>query len=165
MLFSRVKKRVKKFELFFVMFFLMCFTTSASFMLLAFFSLQVYTITKFPFKARHFWKRTRIVLCCVGIWLVAVPLGFCTVLSFPSRFCEIDQLTGSSVCRLLYHFHHSDCHKNLTCWDIFKTRRNSGQSQSTETSTNNHNSCNNGSNSNVHSFSIYGHDCTTTYCH
>ena len=60
---------------FFVLTFLLNLPVSASFMLLGFFSLQVYTVTKFPFKSPHFWTCKRVVLCCIVIWLLSVLLG------------------------------------------------------------------------------------------
>ena len=115
------------------MFFLMCFATSASFMLLAFFSLQVYTITRFPFKARHFWTRTRVVLCCVGIWLLAVPIGFCTVFALhhvdSSKSIMWRAVQFAVYCIIVII---QIVLKILTCWEIFKTRRNSGQTQSSK---------------------------------
>ena len=115
------------------MLFLLYIAISASFMLLAFFSLQVYTVTKFPFKARHFWTRKRVVLCCVGIWLVAFSLLLNSVsLLFNVDFNVWDmwwtiQLVVWCIIVII-----QIVLKILTCWEIFKTRRNSGQLQSSK---------------------------------
>ena len=101
---------------------LLFLAVSASFMLLAFFSLQVYTITKFPFKARHFWTRTKVVLCCVGIWLLAGLLVFVSI--FRIERLVVQYLFWGIIVIIQVVL------KILTCWEIFKTRRNSGQSQS-----------------------------------
>ena len=115
---------------FFVTYFLFNLGVSASFMLLAFFSLQVYTLTKFPFKARHCWTRKRIALCCVGIWLLAVPLGLDTIFIFIhldndkwNKWATVQIVVWSMIVIIQIVL------KFLTCWEIFKARRNSGQSQ------------------------------------
>ena len=100
-------------------------------MLHGFFSLQVYTVTKCPFKARHFWTRNRVVLYCVGIWLLAFPLAY--LLTFGSdsvdtdvrKKCFIVQIVVWSIIVII-----QIVLKILTCWEIFKTRRNSRQSHS-----------------------------------
>ena len=118
-------------EQFLVMNFLLFLAISASFMLLAFFSLQVYTVTKFPFKAPHFWTCKRVVLCCVGIWLLAVPLGLESIFIFLLwdlykfyTWYTFKALVWSIIVIIQIVL------KILTCWEIFKTKRNSGQSQS-----------------------------------
>ena len=115
----------------FVMNFLMNLAISASFMLLAFFSLQVYTVTKFPFKAPHFWKHKRVVLCCVGIWLLAGLLGCSSIFSDLHYDYDIWNVwyTVQAVVRSIIVIIQIVL-KILTCREIFKTRRNSGQSQS-----------------------------------
>ena len=126
-------KELRTMNHFFVMGTLLYFAISASFMLLAFFSLQVYTITKFPFKAPHFWTRNKVVFCCVAIWLLAVLLGP----SSTSLLLNVDidvwitwwtvQLVVWCITVII-----QIVLKILTCWEIFKTRRNSGQSQSSK---------------------------------
>ena len=105
---------------------------STSFMLLAFFSLQVYTVTKFPFKARHFWTRKRVVLCCVGIWLLVGLLGSGEVFSY--RYEYDKQFMWRAITFAIWSITaiFQIILKILTCWEIFKTRRNSGQSQSSK---------------------------------
>ena len=114
-----------------VMNFLWYFAFSASFMLFAFFSLQVYTVTKFPFKAPHFWTLTRVVLCCVVIWLLAGLLGSGSIVTFLRP--DFDKWnvwwTVQTVVWCIIVIIQISL-KILTCWEIFKTRRNSGQSQS-----------------------------------
>ena len=104
---------------------------SASFMLLAFFSLHVYTVTKFPFKAPHFWTRKRVVLCCVVIWLLAGLFGSATIVTFlhPDFDKEEKWWTVQVVIYCIIVIIQIVL-KILTCWEIFKTRCNSGQSQS-----------------------------------
>ena len=124
-------RELRTMNYFFIMGTLLYFAISASFMLLAFFSLQVYTITKFPFKAPHFWTRKRVALCCVGIWLLAILLGPSSI----SLFLNVDidvwitwwtvQLVVWCITVII-----QIVLKILTFWEIFKTRRNSGQSQS-----------------------------------
>ena len=113
--------------------FLARLAVSASFMLLAFFSLQVYTVTKFPYKARHFWTRTKVVLCCVGTWLLAGLLGLDGIFIFLHQDSDkyIKWWTVRTVfwCIIVII---QIVLKILTCWEIFKTRRNSGQSQSSK---------------------------------
>ena len=118
-------------EQFFVIACLSHLAYSAAFMLLAFFSLQVYTITKFPFKAPHFWTRKRVVLCCVGIWLLAGLFGSGDIfISLQlgsdkwSAWLTVELVVWSIIVIIQIVL------KILTCWEIFKTRRNSGQSQS-----------------------------------
>ena len=118
---------------FFVMSFLTRFGISASFMLLAFFSLQVYTVTKFPFKAPHFWTRRKVTLCCVGIWVLAALLGLEGIFFFLQP--DLDRLkkwwtVRTVVCSSIVII--QIILKIFTCWEIFKTRRNSGQSQSSK---------------------------------
>ena len=116
---------------FLVMIFVWYFSFPASFMLLAFFSLQVYTVTKFPFKAPHFWTRKRVVLCCVVIWLVAGLVGSSNIFIFLHgdfdkwKVWWIVHLVAWCIIVII-----QIVLKILTCWEIFKTRRNSGQSQS-----------------------------------
>ena len=102
-------------------------------MLLAFFSLQVYAVTKFPYKARHFWTRTKVVLCCVGIWLLAGLLGLNFIFIF--LHLDIDKhnnwWTVQAVVWCIIVIIQIVL-KILTCWEIFKTRRNSGPSQSSK---------------------------------
>ena len=99
-------------------------------MLLAFFSLQVYTVTKFPFKAPHFWTRQKVILCCVGIWLLAGLLGLDSIYKYlrpdfdkHTKWWTVQVVVWSMnvIIQIVL--------KILTCWEIFKTRRNSGQSQ------------------------------------
>ena len=104
---------------------------SASLMLLGFFSLQVYTVTKFPFKAPHFWTRKKVVICCVGIWLLAGPLGLDIIYIYLhydydkyNKWWTVITVVYSIIVIIQIVL------KILTCWEIFKTRRNSRQSQS-----------------------------------
>ena len=117
----------------FVMFFLFCFAVSASFMLLAFFSLQVYTVMKFPFKAPHFWTRKRVALYCVGIWLLAGLLALNKILILldlhfdkSMKWWAIQNAVYGIIVIIQIAL------KILTCWEIFKTRRNSRPSQSSK---------------------------------
>ena len=117
----------------FVMNILLSFAISASLMLLGLFSLQVYTVTKFPFKAPHFWTRTKIVLCCIVIWLVAIPLALDDVFIFIhldhdkyNKWWTVQAVVWAIIVIVQIVL------KILTCWEIFKTRRNSGLSQSTK---------------------------------
>ena len=101
----------------------------ASFLLLAFFSLQVYTVTKFPFKAPHFWTSKKVLLCCVGIWLLAVQLSVEIILN--NAYLDTIWWKVLSVVWCLMAITQIVL-KILTCWDVFKTRRSSGQSQSSK---------------------------------
>ena len=124
---------IKELNYYFVMSLLFSFAVSASFMLLAFFSLQLYTITKFPFKARHFWTHNRVVLCCVGIWLLAALLGLDGIFIFFYRdFDKFKKWWTVRFVVLSIIVIIQIVLKILTCWEIFKTRRNSGQSQSSK---------------------------------
>ena len=110
---------------------LLYFAISASLMLLAFFSLQVCTITKFPFKAPHFWTCKRVALYCVGIWLLAILPGPSSI----SLFLNIDidvRITWWTVQFVVWCINViiQIVLKIPTCLEIFKTRRNSGQLQS-----------------------------------
>ena len=113
-----------------VMIFLLKLSIFTSFMLLAFFSLQVYTVTKFPFKAPHFWTRKRVALCCVGIWLLAGLVGLADI--FIYLYLDFDkwikwwtfQMVVLSIIVII-----QIALKILTCWEIFITGRNSGQSR------------------------------------
>ena len=98
-------------------------------MLLAFFSLQVYTVTKFPFKALHLWTRKKVILCCVGIWLLAGLLGHDSIHEYLSPDFE-KQAKWWTVRIVVWSINViiQIVLKILTCWEIFKTRRNSGQS-------------------------------------
>ena len=102
----------------------------ASFTLLGFFSLQVYTVTKFPFKAPHFWKRKRVALCCVGLWLIAgLHVSGSFFFFFDQDFDKwrkwwtVQAVVWSIIVIIQIVL------KILTCWEIFKSQRNSGQSQ------------------------------------
>ena len=122
---------LKTMNYFFVLTFLLNLAISASFMLLGFFSLQVYMVAKFPFKAPHFWTCKRVVLCCVGIWLLAVVLGLDGIFIF--FHLDLDKFTKWWTVRAValgIIVIIQIVLKILTCWEIFKTRRNSGQSQS-----------------------------------
>ena len=98
---------------------------SSSFMLLAFFWLQVLTVTKFPYKARHFWTRNRVISCCVSIWLLAGLLGSVEIFS---HYVVLSWTVRTAVWDIVIIF--QIVLKILTYWEIFKSRRNSGQSQS-----------------------------------
>ena len=136
MLFRRIRRCVGAKELltteyFFVMNFLLCLGIAASFMLLAFLSLQVYTVTKFPLKAPHFWKRKRVVFCCVGIWLLASLLGLAKI--FMYRHLNFDIYFKLAIVRLVVWSIIIIIQiglRILTCREIFKNRRNSGPSPS-----------------------------------
>ena len=52
------------------------FGSSASFLWLTFLSLQIFVITKFPFKSRYWLTSLKIVLVGTAIWLFAFLLGF-----------------------------------------------------------------------------------------
>ena len=116
-----------------VMYFLFGLAISASFLLVAFFSLQVYTVTKFPFKTPHFWTRKTVLLCCVGIWLLAGLLSLQTICYNLYLDFDIDYIWWkvSSVFWCIVVIIQIVL-KILTCWEVFKTRRNSGQSQSSK---------------------------------
>ena len=108
---------------------LLCFSISASFMLLAFFSLQVYMVTKFPFKARYFWTHKRTALCCVGIWLLAFPLDIfndLNLLHLPNLWWIVRAVVWCIIVIIQIVL------KIFSFWEIFKTRRKSGQSQSSK---------------------------------
>ena len=52
------------------------FGVSASFLLLTFFAVQIFLLTKFPLKSRYCLTTPRIALVCVLLWLFACLLGF-----------------------------------------------------------------------------------------
>ena len=116
-----------------VVYFLFELAVCASFMLVAFFSLQVYTVTKFPFKAPHFWTRKTVLLCCVGIWLLAGLLNLRTI--FYNLYLDFDtdyiwwKISTVFWCIVVII---QIVLKILTCWEVFKTRRNSRQSRSSK---------------------------------
>ena len=124
---------IKVLNFYFVRSLLLNLAVSASFMLLAFFSLQVYTVTKFPFKAPHFWTPNRVVLSCVGIWLLAALLGLDGIFIF--FYWDVDKFMKWWTVRVVVLSIIVIIQivlKILTCWEIFKTSRNSGQSQSSK---------------------------------
>ena len=103
---------------------------SASFMLLAFFTIQVYMITKYPFKAPRMLTSTKVTLSCAGIWLLAIPLAFCKIsyLVFEEEDvleALIAQITVLEVVVLIQIIL-----KILICFEIFKSSRDAGQSHS-----------------------------------
>lgn len=59
------------------------FSTSASFLMLTFFTVQIYVITKFPLKNRFMFSAEKTVLVTIAVWLCSVPLG----LSYISYLC------------------------------------------------------------------------------
>ena len=123
-------KELRTVNYIYVMYTLLNLAISASFMLLAFFSLQVYTVTKFPFKAPHFWTRNRVVLCCVGIWLLAVLLGLNSIFYLHLDLNKWNKWSTVQVVVWIIIVIIQIVLEILTCWEIFKTRRNSGQSRS-----------------------------------
>ena len=115
---------------FLVMYLLWNFAICALFLLLAFFSLQVYTVTKFPFKAPRFWTHKRVALCCAGIWLLAGLLALNKILILldlhfdkSMRWWAIQNAVYGIIVIIQIVL------KIFTCWEVFKTRRNNGQSQ------------------------------------
>ncbi|CAB4031209.1 adenosine receptor A1-like [Paramuricea clavata] len=52
------------------------FGVSASFLLLTFFAVQIFLLTKFPLKSRYCLTTQRIALVCILLWLFACLLGF-----------------------------------------------------------------------------------------
>ncbi|XP_028408965.1 succinate receptor 1-like [Dendronephthya gigantea] len=51
-------------------------SVGASFMLLTFLTLQVYSIIKYPMKSRYIVTRHKVALSCLFIWVLAIGLGF-----------------------------------------------------------------------------------------
>ena len=122
-------KQFRTMNYFLIMSFLTNFAISASSMLVAFLSLQVYTVTKAP----HFWTRNKVALCCVSIWLLAIPLGCDTIFIFlhPNfdkymKWWTVLVVVWGVIVIIQIVL------KILTCWEIFKTRRNIRQSQSSK---------------------------------
>ena len=106
---------------------------SASFMLLAFFTLQVFTVTKFPFKGPQIWTRTRVVMSCVVIWLLAVPLAY-TYITYHTGANFNEMLKGliAQIFVLEIIVIIQIVLKIFIFLEIHKSRRDSGQSQSSK---------------------------------
>jgi hypothetical protein len=55
------------------------FGVSASFLLLTFFAVQIFLLTKFPLKSRYCLTTQRIALVCILLWLFACLLGYSSI--------------------------------------------------------------------------------------
>ena len=51
------------------------FGSSGSLLILTFFMVQIFAVTKFPLKSRHWFQTRKVVLVCIAIWLVSFPMG------------------------------------------------------------------------------------------
>ena len=51
------------------------FGTSASLLMLTFFTVQIYVITKFPLKSRFMFSERKTLLVTIAVWLCSIPLG------------------------------------------------------------------------------------------
>ena len=113
--------------------FLWGFGVSASFMLFAFFTLQVFTVTKYPFKGPQVWTRTRVVMSCVVIWLLAVPLAYTYIMFLSDEVADkmfhllIAQIFVLEIIVII-----QIVLKIFIFLEIRKSRRDSGQSQSSK---------------------------------
>jgi hypothetical protein len=56
------------------------FGVSASFLLITFFTVQVFLLTKFPLKSRYWLTTLKIAVICIALWLFAGLLGFINTL-------------------------------------------------------------------------------------
>ncbi|XP_028408963.1 succinate receptor 1-like [Dendronephthya gigantea] len=56
---------------------------SASFLILTFFTIQIFVITKFPLKSRFIFTEFKIVLSILAVWIISIPLG----LSYLAYMC------------------------------------------------------------------------------
>jgi hypothetical protein len=65
---------------------------SASFLLLTFFAVQIFLLTKFPLKCRYCLTTPRVVLVCISLWLFACLLGFSNTLWFYNKEHRRDNL-------------------------------------------------------------------------
>ena len=81
-------------------------------------------------KAPHFWKGKRVALCCVGLWLLAgLHVSGSFFFFFDQDFDKwrkwwtVQAVVWSVIVIIQIVL------KILTCWEIFKSRRNSRQSQ------------------------------------
>ena len=111
-------------------FFLWGFGISASFMFLAFFSLQIFMVTKFPFKGPQIWTRTRVVVCCVVIWLLAVPLAYTYITFISDELADkMFHLLIAQVFVVVIIIIIQIVLKIFIVLEICKSRRDSGQSQ------------------------------------
>ena len=52
------------------------FSVSTSFLLVTFFTVQVFLLTKFPLKSRYWLTTLKIAVVCIALWLFAGLLGF-----------------------------------------------------------------------------------------
>ena len=84
------------------------FGVSASFLLVTFFTVQVFLLTKFPLKSRYWLTTLKIAVVCIALWLVAGLLGFSNTVWFhfpgPDNFkiyiARISVLLTAASCRL-----------------------------------------------------------------
>ena len=56
-------------------YFFWSFGSSGSLLILTFFMVQIFAVTKFPLKSRHWFQTRKVVLVCIAIWLVSFPMG------------------------------------------------------------------------------------------
>ena len=55
------------------------FGASASFLFLAFLSVQIFMVTKYPIRRRYFFTTLKIVIICIALWVTACLLGFSNI--------------------------------------------------------------------------------------
>ena len=126
-------KTVQNYELFLVTSFPISFAISASSMLLAFFLLQVYTVTNFLFKAPHSWTRNRVTLYFISVWMLAISLGCnCWLFHLNPNFDKYKKWRTVRVAVWVTIAIIKIVLNILTCWEILNKRRNSRKPQSSK---------------------------------
>ena len=106
------------------------FGSSASFLFLAFLTVQIFLVTKFPIKARHWFTTRKIVSVGIVIWLflLGLTLTFITQPDFPLNSRILIAGLGVILIALVVQF----ILNILVIVEIIRSRRSTGNAENTK---------------------------------